>query len=764
MSELDCSYRSVMRLVAVVLSCAFADGLFAATPTPPLPELDEVEVTAGMPWWPLEDYLELPRVDSVAISPRGTYLALGWVEANFQRRLNVIEIPSMKRISTGLLQVNLGLTDVRWLDEERLLLQPDWTLLGLRRLSMPVGTVLVTTVGGRTLHELSPTPLGIVDPFERHRRLERASRGISQGPDASGPIRVVTARPDKSDRLLLQTLWSGQGSRTSGYGIFQLDLKSGKQTRVATLPLRGGHVIIGADRLPALVTGVNHVGEEVVYYLPEEARATGTDWKLLVNSGSGKRGLRPMAWTGEGEEYYALDGRTLPTRAVVVWNARDNTLRLLYSHPDVDMDEVRLDPAGKPWIFSGVSHQPVYWYPDPAHPLAQLHRVLTLKHAAEHVDIMSATDDLSTAVVRISSGMRPTTFLVVDVKSATSITGMETYPKLRGRRLSTVEPIEFRARDGLSIRAHLTTPLGSDGKPGAGLPLLVIAHSGPRGEVVDGRYDVERQLFASRGYAVLEVNARGSVGRGAAFEHAGEGKWGREVQDDFADAVRWAIKDGVAAAGRTCFYGSGYGAYSAMIAAAREPDLFQCVIGVAGVYDLPRMVQTMEPSGEPGRIPEYRAASEELTLQRSELRESGVRETRAEAEKRTSDIADNLSSWLNAVGGAGNPPSPPDEADWFEMQFLLQRAFGGTEELLERSPISHASSISAKVLLLHQHLDKDVPWEQAQAMSSALRSAGNSAQFASIGTENEGYFTPATRTDAYWRILRFLEQHIGSEP
>ncbi len=70
----------------------------------------------------------------------------------------------------------------------------------------------------------------------------------------------------------------------------------------------------------------------------------------------------------------------------------------------------------------------------------------------------------------------------------------------------------------------------------------------------------------------------------------GDGEWGRKVQDDFADAVRWAIKDGVAAADRVCFYGTGYGAYSAVMAAARAPDLFQCVIGVAGVYDLPLLL------------------------------------------------------------------------------------------------------------------------------------------------------------------------------
>src|SRR5690606_27304940 len=143
--------------------------------------------------------------------------------------------------------------------------------------------------------------------------------------------------------------------------------------------------------------------------------------------------------------------------------------------------------------------------------------------------------------------------------------------------------------DGLAIRGYLTTPTDVDDKPLRKLPLVVIAHDGPLGEggdIGDSRYEFERQLFASRGYAVLQVNPRGSPGRGSAFGRAGDGKWGTEVQDDIAAGVKWAIRDGVADADRICFYGTHYGAYSAMMTAARHPDLIRCVIGLAGVYDL----------------------------------------------------------------------------------------------------------------------------------------------------------------------------------
>ncbi len=676
-------------IAAMVASFTFGVVLPAATPEPNLQELEEA-VVIGNAVWPLRDYVDFPRYDSVVISPDGRHIATGWCEDSYQRRLAIIDFPSLRPAGSRELQQHFGVADLRWLDESRLLVQPDWPLRGLRRLREPLGTMLVTNIDGRILHELNAVAAGTLDAFAGRRTREANALRTKKGTNAYGPVRAIAMRTSETGQLLFQTLWAG-GVGSRSFGIFQLDLRTGKQNRVAALPLRAGKVVTGPGQRVALVAGPNTQDEQVVYYLPEEERIAGSDWQVVARSRAGERGLLPVAWTGAGEEYYALDGRDLPTRAVVVWDARSNTQRLLYRHPDADMDQVSLDPAGRPWMFSGVHHYPVYWYPDPAHPLARLHHALVQRLDDDYIDIVNATDDLSTAVVSISSGRRPTLFLVVDVKAVKSLTGMDSFPKLRGRRLSPVRAIEFAARDGLKIRGYLTTPLDKDGEPRRGVPLLVMAHNGPRGEPADYRYDVERQLFASRGYAVLQVNARGSGGRGAAFEQAGDGKWGREVQDDYADAARWAIRDGVAAAGKTCFYGTRYGAYSAMMAAARNPGLFECIIGVAGVYDLPAMVADAEPTDkEPA---------------------------------------------------------------------MLKRAFGGTpEELRSRSPVNHAASIKAKVLLLNQHLDNSVPRTQAVMMASALRAAGNRPREQTVGTEAEGYLEPGSRTFAYSRMIAFLDE------
>jgi dienelactone hydrolase len=591
--------------ISIVIALAVVASLHAATPRPEADELDEVVVSAKVPL-PIEAFLAHAKFDSVVISPGGTRLVLGWTEDDFRRQLTTMEFPSMKTIDSRFLRTHFGVTDLRWLGERRLLVQAEWPSHGFRRFREFLGTMLIADLDTSVVQVLNDFPAMDLDPLATQARQEelgqpppprRNSRGASN-PEAEpepvttaqGPVRLVATNTGTAEQILIQTTRDHLGDATDGYGAFLLNLQDNTQSQVATLPLHGGQFITGPAHRVALVVGVTAQNERVVYYLPPDARAEGKDWQLLVNNASGERGLVPLAWTGTGEEYYALDGRDGPTRGVVVWDAATNTQRLLYRHPSADLNAVALDPTGKPWMYSGMDQYPVYWYPDPLHPLARLHRNLVARLPHENIEVLNASDDYATAVVRLTSGRRPPVYHIMDVKAAKSLGSLNTYPRLKGTRLAPVDAIEFRASDGLMIHGYLTTPMDADDKPRRHLPLLVIAHDGPEGGVSDYRYEFERQLFASRGYAVLQVNHRGTGGRGVAFERAGDHQWGHTVQDDFADGVRWAIKEGVADANHICFYGTGYGAFSAMVSAARDPNLYQCVIGVSGVYDLPNML------------------------------------------------------------------------------------------------------------------------------------------------------------------------------
>jgi dipeptidyl aminopeptidase/acylaminoacyl peptidase len=129
---------------------------------------------------------------------------------------------------------------------------------------------------------------------------------------------------------------------------------------------------------------------------------------------------------------------------------------------------------------------------------------------------------------------------------------------------------------------------------GARLPMVLLPHGGPHDVADEWFFDPDAQFLASRGYAVLQVNFRGSNGRGLSFRHAGYRQWGGKIQDDLVDGVRWAIGQGEVDAKRICVYGASFGGYSALMLAAREPGMFRCAVGYAGVYDLNQMASTGE--------------------------------------------------------------------------------------------------------------------------------------------------------------------------
>jgi dipeptidyl aminopeptidase/acylaminoacyl peptidase len=154
------------------------------------------------------------------------------------------------------------------------------------------------------------------------------------------------------------------------------------------------------------------------------------------------------------------------------------------------------------------------------------------------------------------------------------------------RHLAPVQVVSYKARDGLVIEGVLTLPVGRDPHK---LPFIVMPHGGPWAQ--DGlEYDYWVQFLANRGYAVLQPNFRGSTGYGTDYLRKGEGQLGLAMQDDISDAVRWAVSQGLADAGRVCIIGASYGGYAAMWGVARDPDQYRCAISIAGVSSLSREV------------------------------------------------------------------------------------------------------------------------------------------------------------------------------
>lgn len=153
---------------------------------------------------------------------------------------------------------------------------------------------------------------------------------------------------------------------------------------------------------------------------------------------------------------------------------------------------------------------------------------------------------------------------------------------LKLNRYAQVKTIKYRARDGVAISAVLTLPKGAVSKS---LPLIVMPHDGPSGRDKE-KWDWQVQFLASRGYAVVQPNYRGSSGFGDAFAALGKGQWGLKMQDDLNDAVSHLVSEEIADSNRVCIVGTGYGGYAAMRAAQRDGNLFRCSVAYGGIFDL----------------------------------------------------------------------------------------------------------------------------------------------------------------------------------
>lgn len=149
-----------------------------------------------------------------------------------------------------------------------------------------------------------------------------------------------------------------------------------------------------------------------------------------------------------------------------------------------------------------------------------------------------------------------------------------------------MRPINYPARDGTQIPGYVSTPRGA---PATHLPLIVLPHGGPIARDTWG-YDFLRQFLVSRGYAVLQMNFRGSSGYGDAWFFAAHQDWGGLTYDDVVDGVRWAIGQGIADPRRICIVGWSFGGYLALVGAQRNPDLFRCAVDIAGVSDLDLLI------------------------------------------------------------------------------------------------------------------------------------------------------------------------------
>lgn len=367
--------------------------------------------------------------------------------------------------------------------------------------------------------------------------------------------------------------------------VVRLNVYTGRKKRLDIVLLALADVVVDRDEQVRFAMGYDEDASYVAIWKPEP----GAEWAKFELPGFRDDSVIVHRFTEDelGVLFSAVaEGET--TSGLYRLDLHSASITGLYRHEEADIDGTVTDFTGDSVIGVTVYSDKLeyHWIAD-EHPGAKLHQMLQQAFAGKSFRVTSVDRYGRRGIIFVYSDVSPGDYYLFDTQTmnATYLQAAEQWvdPQL----MRPKEPIAMHARDGLLLRGYLTRPHDHE----TSSPLIVLPHGGPHGARDRWGYDREVQLLANRGYAVLQINFRGSAGYGADFQAAGYNEWGASMQDDLTDATLWAIDQGITETGRVCIFGTSYGGYAALMGAVRAPRLYRCAIAHAGVYDLELMFE-----------------------------------------------------------------------------------------------------------------------------------------------------------------------------
>ncbi len=613
---------------------------------------------------PLETYGRLPFIDSIELSPDGKMMAFVATGADEKRRVVVLQLEPRKTIAG----IDVSKDKVRGLQ---------WA--GLNHLIITTSaTAFIPFVEAPRQEWYLASDLNLA---------KRSVHGLLQGHKEEA-LNTVFGEPEirfiggKPFAFVRGEVFVASMGRVA---LFKVDLDG-----LDTVALESE----GFDNT------INYVVDAAGKLLAEsEYDAAKSRWTL-------------KAWSGHWHEVQRVDapietpdllGLGRDGRSVLVDFDEDHrsVLRELAPESDrlgaplpiTDWDSLIWDPATNALIgeYALDSDDQTYTFFDPT--LEKRWKAIVAAYPGQRVDFVSMSDDHMKFLVLVDSPSEGPAYAFVDLNTRHGSWVAAQYQGLQADDISPVRPIAFKASDGLALTGYLTVPHGKDAKS---LPLVVFPHGGPAARDEPG-FDWWPQAMASRGYAVLQVNYRGSDGFSWDFLSAGFGQWGRKMQTDLSDGVRYLVGQGIVDPKRVCIVGASYGGYAALAGAALDTGVYRCAASVGGISDLAKFVNWSKS-------------------------QSGGNEG-----------ADTKRYWI--------------------------RYMGPEATLAEISPADQIDKVTIPVLLVHGKDDTVVPFAQSQMMADALNKAGKPVELVALKSEDHWLSRGDTRLQMLTAVIAFLEKN-----
>ena len=514
----------------------------------------------------LEKLAELPEFRHVSLSPDGQHVALG-APADDQTGLVVLDISDPERLDAiNALQIgsNEHVSDIHWADADRVLFETARQEGALAE-PQPTGRLYMVETDG-----------------DRAELVHDGGTGEGMVPRQAGLLSLL---PDEPDLVMIIDRAADRGPRA-----LYLDLESGRTSRAALSPFDGGGLLADSDGEVRFAYYEDEDGEPRFSYRDSAEDDWSEDFAFDLDLDL--RWMNIHGFDGSGDGIY-FSTRETGEMGLYRLDTETGDTEQKIDTGDVEVSQSLWDEDRDRVIGVVVEDgHPEMRFIDEDAPSALLQRQIAEAFPGEFSRIVSFADDADLAVVAAESDITPTGFYLFDTEDLAADYLIATREGLDPQQLRPTEPFSFEARDDMKLHGYVTEP-EEDGPH----PTVVLIHGGPHGIRDSWSFEAERQILATHGYAVVQVNFRGSGGYGHEYETAGYQRWGAEMQDDITDATYWAIEEGIADEDRICLFGGSYGAFSTLSGLVREPALYACGIATAGVYDLPLMK-------EDGDIPE----------------------------------------------------------------------------------------------------------------------------------------------------------------
>ncbi|RYY73945.1 MAG: S9 family peptidase [Gammaproteobacteria bacterium] len=630
----------------------------------------------------LKDYGTLPEIQHIAISPSGDLVAFRKVTNAFDRVI-VTSLSAHKQIANIDVK-EIQPYDLYFLNEDQLvLLASEYKKMERVSVNFDVSTAFMYNLNDKSIRQL-------LIPGEEPVVKEQAGLGHLIGLSPDGKYAYMPAYsfvkelgPDVSVNF-----------GNSEFSLLKVNLKEKKPPVIFSKGTKSTYNFFVDDK--------DNVLAQISY-----------DQKSNIHRVRARQNNEWVEIFKENVEVLekSFVGVTPDFKSLVVLDTNKKTGRIAYytmslangslSEPIFGRDDADIEQPLRSFqrVVYGVRYSgftPSYQFFDPK--LNQRMKDILAKFPEQSVYLSNFSEDWKNLVVNVEGSNSPSEyFLFSDGKEPQFLTS--SYPNIKAEDLHPTGKVTFSARDGLKIPTLLTIPKDKVNAM-KNLPTIIMPHGGPESHDTIG-FDWMAQAFADNGYLVIQPQFRGSDGFGLKHFQAGLGEWGKKMQDDISDAVNFAVKKGITDPSRVCIVGASYGGYAALAGGAFSPELYKCIVAIAGVGNLKSML-----------------------------------------------------NWEKMERG-----SESSAVSYWKRQFANGEI--NNEALESVSPEKFAENFKAPVLLIHGSRDKTVPIEQSEDMNSALKSAKKPVKFIKLEKENHYLLESETKLKTLEESLKFVNSHIG---